>query len=421
MDCAMRVVAILFFSVLFFCPLSFGQDSLNVRRVGSGPYLSNPLGVAVSGNYAYIADYDRGLRVINIANPALPAEVGYYVTPNYATSVAVAGNYAYVTSGRLRVIDVADPTHPTEVGVYDDTTAGAAHCVALAGNYAYVAKANPTSLQVVNISNPSSPVVVGTCFITIYGGWDVVVAGNYAYMTAANSEGWGLRVIDIANSSSPVEIGTCNMPPDVTRGLAVSGNYAYVSNESRLRVINIANPTAPTPVGFYTTPSTALGVAVQGNYAYVADNIGGLRVINIADPAAPVEVGFYSQWSAYRVAVAGNYAYVANSGIFSIYDCSEATSVHESSILQPSSFNLSSYPNPFNAVTRLQFNLARTGQVDLKVFDLNGRLVETLASKTFNAGEHEVTFDGKNLATGMYLARLRSGSLNVTQKIVLLK
>jgi hypothetical protein len=59
--------------------------------------------------------------------------------------------------------------------------------------------------------------------------------------------------------------------------------------------------------------------------------------------------------------------------------------------------------------------------VDLQVFDLNGRLVETLASKTFNAGEHELIFDGSKLSSGNYFARLASGSLNVTQKIVLLK
>jgi hypothetical protein len=87
----------------------------------------------------------------------------------------------------------------------------------------------------------------------------------------------------------------------------------------------------------------------------------------------------------------------------------------------PSSITLSAYPNPFNAVTRLHFNLARTGRVDLQVFDLNGRLVETLASKTFNAGEHEIRFDGKNLATGVYLARMQSGSFSATQKLMLIK
>ena len=53
-------------------------------------------GVAVAGSYAYVADWASGLRVINVANPAAPAEVGVYDTPGYATGVAVAGSYAYV-------------------------------------------------------------------------------------------------------------------------------------------------------------------------------------------------------------------------------------------------------------------------------------------------------------------------------------
>ena len=88
----------------------------NYAYVGIGPSLvildvSNPaqparvgqaflsrflLGVAVAGSYAYVADFDSGLRVINIANPAAPVEVGFYDTPGWAYGVAVAGGYAYV-------------------------------------------------------------------------------------------------------------------------------------------------------------------------------------------------------------------------------------------------------------------------------------------------------------------------------------
>ena len=52
-------------------------------------------GVAVVGNYAYVVD-SSGLRVINVANPAAPAEIGFYDTPGSAYDVAVAANYAYV-------------------------------------------------------------------------------------------------------------------------------------------------------------------------------------------------------------------------------------------------------------------------------------------------------------------------------------
>ena len=57
------------------------------------------LGVAVAGSYAYVADRDAGLRVVDVSNPAAPFEVGSYDTPGYAYGVAVAGAYAYVADG----------------------------------------------------------------------------------------------------------------------------------------------------------------------------------------------------------------------------------------------------------------------------------------------------------------------------------
>ncbi|MEO0291529.1 MAG: T9SS type A sorting domain-containing protein, partial [candidate division WOR-3 bacterium] len=53
--------------------------------------------VYVSGNYAYVADGWAGLRIIDVSNPSLPSEAGYYLLPGDAYGVYVSGNYAYVT------------------------------------------------------------------------------------------------------------------------------------------------------------------------------------------------------------------------------------------------------------------------------------------------------------------------------------
>jgi DNA-binding beta-propeller fold protein YncE len=59
--------------------------------------------VAAAGNYAYVADGNRGLRVIDVADPTHPAEVGYYIPPNlnhWANGVAVVGNFVYVAEDK---------------------------------------------------------------------------------------------------------------------------------------------------------------------------------------------------------------------------------------------------------------------------------------------------------------------------------
>ena len=85
------------------------------------------LGVAVSGNYAYVADWDAGLQVIDVSNPTNCVRVGGYDTSGLARGVAVSGNYAYVADALsgLQVIDVSHPTNCVRVGGYvtDDALA----------------------------------------------------------------------------------------------------------------------------------------------------------------------------------------------------------------------------------------------------------------------------------------------------------
>jgi len=87
----------------------------------------------------------------------------------------------------------------------------------------------------------------------------------------------------------------------------------------------------------------------------------------------------------------------------------------------PSSFNLSSFPNPFNPATEIRFSIPKTTRAKLEVFDITGHLVKTLADRQFYAGEHSILLDGSTLASGIYFARLKAGEFVRTQKMVLLK
>ncbi|MFQ5518265.1 MAG: LVIVD repeat-containing protein, partial [Acidimicrobiia bacterium] len=94
-------------------------DPAHPRVVGqTAPLPGVVWDVAVAGGYAYLADYDAGLRIIDVSQPAAPAEVGSFDSPGYAEGVAVAGGYAYLADGYagLRIIDVSQPAAPAEVG-----------------------------------------------------------------------------------------------------------------------------------------------------------------------------------------------------------------------------------------------------------------------------------------------------------------
>ncbi len=82
---------------------------------------------------------------------------------------------------------------------------------------------------------------------------------------------------------------------------------------------------------------------------------------------------------------------------------------------------LPAYPNPFNPTTTLRFDLPEAGQVKLAVYDSQGRQVANLIDRWCTAGTHEAVFSGKDLASGIYFARLVAGDIHKSQKLVLTK
>lgn len=79
------------------------------------------------------------------------------------------------------------------------------------------------------------------------------------------------------------------------------------------------------------------------------------------------------------------------------------------------------YPNPFNPVTKISYELRVTNYVSLKVFDIVGKDVATLINEMQNAGTHSVTFDASNLSSGTYFYKLESGGFSILKKMMVVK
>lgn len=79
------------------------------------------------------------------------------------------------------------------------------------------------------------------------------------------------------------------------------------------------------------------------------------------------------------------------------------------------------HPNPFNPATTIHYSLPRRSAVRLDVFNILGQRVATLVDGDVSAGEHTVRWDGSNVASGVYLYRLRAGETTLARKMVLLK
>jgi len=272
--------------------------------------------VALSDDYAYVADGESGLVIVNVINPELPTLAGSYDTAGYAYDVALSDGYAYVADNNngLAIVDITSPSSPKYVGRYD--TPGYAYEVFTEGNYAYVADSE-NGLVILNITKPSSPTLAGSYSTAGYVG-DVAVSGDYAYLARGRN---GLLIIDISNPESPEYTGSYGAA-DIVSNVVVADNYAYaIDFDNGLLILDISDPKSPLLAANFDTGENTLGVEISGDYAYIlkyVDNPSSpgssysiLLIVDISSPLSPTLVdSFNLPGTAWNTAIFEDYAYV---------------------------------------------------------------------------------------------------------------
>jgi len=119
-----------------------------------------------------------------------------------------------------------------------------------------------------------------------------------------------------------------------------------------------------------------------------------------------------------------NHGYiVGDSGKVLLYDTTFTTYISpDRRGIQSVTFEVSqNYPNPFNPTTTIRFSIPHNEIVELKIFDVLGKEVQTLTNQEYRAGTHTIQFNASKLASGTYLCRLTAGENTATRKIVLIK
>lgn len=220
--------------------------------------VKGPCGVAIKGNYAFLACRGAGLKIVDISNPLEPKIINICAIPGIARDVTIKGDYAYVaadTKGMV-IVDIMHPLKAEIVGVFR-TKNGTTSRIVLIGNYAILAEGYNV-LKIADVSNVKRPVLASQCddrgdLSGYYGSYcyDLGVksyAGKspkYVYLADGES---GILVVDITNIENPQHVKVY-MPgigfacPFRIRSLLIKGNYLYANDERYgLRVIDISNP-----------------------------------------------------------------------------------------------------------------------------------------------------------------------------------
>ena len=266
--------------------------------------------------------------------------IGNYDTGGTAVDIQVSGNFAYIADGEgeFLAIDVSNPSQP----ILASTTQvpGNPYHLKVTGNYAYVASSTPgftnddpdEGLQIIDISDPSNPIIVGRFLTHSLGYFDI--SSNHAYALNGSS----IVIIDISDATNPVELSSIAAHTLYTRFLKYINGYVYTSsnNFDSVQIIDATDPL--NPVDLETLVITAGGAGdvedlyVEGGYAYAVFWAGygaglapGIQIIDINDPANPELAGFFfTDGDARAIHVTGQYAYIGSSDTgLNILDISE--------------------------------------------------------------------------------------------------
>jgi len=159
-----------------------------------------------------------------------------------------------------------------------------------------------------------------------------------------------------------------------------------------------------------------------GNFTF-ADSAGYFEISLYPDTYdIYAERVFYNSENLQSILVEGDSTFVEIT-----MECTlDPVSVNEELMIQNSSLIISNYPNPFNPVTTINFNLPVDSKVDVSIFNIKGQRVKTLLNEALAAGQHQIVWNGKDesgklVSSGVFFCKIKTDTKNAVRKILLLK
>ncbi len=252
-----------------------------------------------------------GLQRFIFGDPAYPVPAGsmsnYPDFPGYAGVVDATAGYLYDAWGaggalsQFRVTDISDMSNPVPLGWWGGYDPGEILWPLKAfGIYVYV-ESSDGCMKIFNVDNPTSPQLEG-CYP---GGADLDISGGYTYVAGPTS----FNIYDLFDTSSPVPVGSYAIGAS---SVAVSGSYAYLGGPNGLDIIDVSDPANPALARHYDqVPPGNWQLKLDGGYMYARYWPGYLFVYNLGDPTDPQYLGSFTTGQSSDMEVRGGIAYIA--------------------------------------------------------------------------------------------------------------
>ena len=224
----------------------------------------------VEDQYAYLALGLQGLHIVDVSEPTSPTLLGVHETAGQALGVSTNGTTAMVVNlmSGLEVVDISERTAPALVATQD--TPGYQWGISSIGSRVFVVD-QPSGIHLFDLSTPTAPILQGM-HPTPSPATSVATIGELAYVVYGRTG--SIEVLDFSDPATPVSIASFR-PSGRPRRVVAEGSRLYIPlGSSGVEVVDVSDPSMPLPVAAYDTPGNALDVAIHDDLVAVADETG---------------------------------------------------------------------------------------------------------------------------------------------------
>jgi len=240
-----------------------------------------------------------------------------YDTLHPANSIAFYNNYVFVSesSNTIEIVDISDPQNIQYVSAI---TGYNATNLLVKDNELFIAD-NQYGLTIYDISNITSPQLLGEYFGHTGNASDVEVVNNTAFLASGSR---GLKILDISDPVNITELGVSGNAFDAT-SIEIKDNYAFITDlNDGLTIYDFSIPSTPATISKVDTFSHAWDIKIDSNNAFIAANEYGLVIVDISNPIFPSVKGNIRTRSAYNLDKYGQFVLLADgTGGIKIIDC----------------------------------------------------------------------------------------------------
>ena len=253
------------------------SDPQEPRSLGLFATKANIESLTSNRQFAFLANWVRGLRIIDVSNPTVPVELGHFeVDGKTANSIEVEGDYIYISdrfNGGLWKIDISDPSAPKEVDFFQSDLTNY-RVEEVDNNFIYLIEWE-VGVHILDNLTGQLPE------IGFYPGYfnQAVSLDGKLYLTGRD----GLTILNLANPENPEKLSTFSLGVE-GYSIDIDDGFAYVSGGNTLYRIAISNPESPESAGYIEIGGLYLyDLEVEDKLLYAMDAINGLFILRILE------------------------------------------------------------------------------------------------------------------------------------------